>query len=199
MSRWRIALALLACAAAALRLPGLAYGLPAVYNPDEIAILNRALALGTGTLNPGNFVYPSFYFYVLVLWEGVSFLAGLSAGVFSSIADFQRAYFVDASWHYLAGRALTLLCGVATVLLTARLGAVLYDRTVGLLAAGFLAVAPFAVRDAHYIKHDVPVTVLVLLTMTAAAALVVRQGLRQSVSAWIAAGGLAGLAASTHY
>jgi hypothetical protein len=199
MSRWRIALALLACAAAALRLPGLAYGLPAVYNPDEIAILNRALALGTGTLNPGNFVYPSFYFYVLVLWEGVSFLAGLSAGVFSSIADFQRAYFVDASWHYLAGRVLTLLCGVATVLLTARLGALLYDRTVGLLAAGFLAVAPFAVRDAHYIKHDVPVTVLVLLTITAAAVLVVRHGRRQSVAAWIAAGGLAGLAASTHY
>src|SRR5690606_1082344 len=80
-----------------------------------------------------------------------------------------------------------------------RLGAILYSRTVGLLAGAFLAVAPFAVRDAHYIKHDVPVTVLVLLTLTAAARLVARPDLRLSSRHWIVAGGCAGLAASTHY
>ena len=196
---WRAGLAVVAMVAIALRLPGLAYGLPAVYNPDEIAILNRALALGTGHLNPGNFVYPSFYFYALLAWEGLSFLAGLATGVFQSIADFQRAYFVDATWHYLAGRILTLVCGVATVLLTARLGAVLYDRAVGVVAACFLAVAPYAVRDAHYIKHDVPVTLLVVLTLIAAALLVVRPERRASAVGWLVVGGLAGLAASTHY
>ncbi len=199
LTMWRAWLGVVAIVAIALRLPGLGYGLPAVYNPDEIAILNRALALGTGNLNPGNFVYPSFYFYALLVWEGLSFVAGLATGVFQSIADFQRAYFVNPTWHYLAGRMLTLLCGVATVLLTARLGTVLYDRTVGIIAAFFLAVAPFAVRDAHYIKHDVPVTLLVVLTLLAAASLVVRPDRRSSTVRWMAAGGLAGLAASTHY
>jgi hypothetical protein len=199
VTMWRAWLVVVAVVAIALRLPGLGYGLPAVYNPDEIAILNRALALGTGDLNPGNFVYPSFYFYALLVWEGLSLVAGLVFGVFQSIADFQRAYFVDPSWHYLAGRILTLVCGVATVLLTARLGAGLYDRTVGIIAAFFLAVAPFAVRDAHYIKHDVPVTLIVVLTLMAAASLVVRPAARRSAVRWMVAGGLAGLAASTHY
>jgi hypothetical protein len=76
---------------------------------------------------------------------------------------------------------------------------VLYDRAVGIIAAFFLAVAPFAVRDAHYIKHDVPVTLLVVLTIIVAASLVVRPDTRSSAIRWMVAGGLAGLAASTHY
>ena len=53
-----------------LRVPGLAFGLPAVYNPDEIAIMSRALAFAKGDLNPHNFLYPTFYFYVLFAWVG---------------------------------------------------------------------------------------------------------------------------------
>src|SRR4051812_37084565 len=64
-------LAILA-AAAALRLFGLRYGLPAVYNPDEVAIMSRALAFAKGDLNPHNFLYPSLYFYVLFAWEGLT-------------------------------------------------------------------------------------------------------------------------------
>jgi hypothetical protein len=199
VTAWRIGLVLIALAALVLRLRGVGFGLPAVYNPDEVAILNRALALGTGTLNPGNFVYPSLYFYVLVVWEGLAFVGGRLLGVFASLADFQRAYFVDASWHYLAGRLLTVVCGVATVGLVARIGALLYDRAVGLMAAALLAVAPFAVRDAHYIKHDVPVTLLVVMTIGVAARLAIDSGRRGRSLAWLAAGGLAGLAASTHY
>ena len=199
MTAWRVGLGLIALAALVLRLRGVGFGLPAVYNPDEIAILNRALALGTGTLNPGNFVYPSFYFYVLVVWEGLAFLGGRLVGVFTSLADFQRAYFVDASWHYLTGRLLTVMCGVATVGVVVRLGARLYDRAVGLMAAALLAVAPFAVRDAHYIKHDVPVTLLVVITIGVAVRLAIDSALRGRSFAWLAAGGLAGLAASTHY
>ena len=49
-----------------LRVIGLQYGLPAVYNPDEVAIMARALSFARGTLNPHNFLYPTFYFYVAV-------------------------------------------------------------------------------------------------------------------------------------
>ena len=53
-----------------LRAIGLSFGLPAVYNPDEVAIMSRALGFAKGDLNPHNFLYPTFYFYVLFAWVG---------------------------------------------------------------------------------------------------------------------------------
>ena len=53
--------------------------------------MNRALAFGTGDLNPHNFLYPTLYFYVLFAWEGLFVLAGRAAGVFESLAAFERS------------------------------------------------------------------------------------------------------------
>ena len=53
-----------------LRVRGLGFGLPAVYNPDEVAIMSRALAFAKGDLNPHNFLYPTLYFYALFGWIG---------------------------------------------------------------------------------------------------------------------------------
>ncbi len=150
-----------------LRVAGLRFGLPDVYNPDEIAIMSRALEFATGDLNPHNFLYPTFYFYVLFGWIGAFFAAGWVAGIYSSVADFQRSFFADPTAVYLAGRALSVACGVATLGVTYRLGRDLVDRLTGLTAAFFLAVAPFAVRDAHYVKHDVPVTLAVAVALLA--------------------------------
>ncbi|MDQ3349615.1 MAG: hypothetical protein M3545_16830, partial [Acidobacteriota bacterium] len=66
-----IAVCFIAAAALALRVVGLQYGLPAVYNPDEVAIMARTLSFAKGSLNPHNFLYPTFYFYVLFGWLGV--------------------------------------------------------------------------------------------------------------------------------
>ncbi|HWB15645.1 MAG TPA: glycosyltransferase family 39 protein [Vicinamibacterales bacterium] len=181
-----------------LRVVGLGYGLPAVYNPDEVAILNRALAFSSGDLNPHNFVYPTLYFYVLFAWEGLWFLAGHLAGVYVSLAAFERSFFVDPTLIYLAGRVLTVVCGVLTVAAVHRLGARLFDRVTGLGAALMLAVAPLAVRDAHYIKHDVPVTLLIVVTHVVLAGLVFDPA-RDRPRGWILAGVVAGLAMSVHY
>ncbi len=193
---WLISIGLLALA---LRLVGIGYGLPAIYNMDEVAIMNRALAFATGDLNPHNFLYPTLYFYVLFAWEGLVFLLGWAFGVFDSLTAFQREFFVDPSRLYLVGRGLTVLCGVLTVTALYRLGSRVFGRTAGVLSALFLATAPFAVRDAHYIKHDVPVTFLVVLTHVALAGLVVVPERRRLRRAWAGVGVLAGLAISTHY
>jgi hypothetical protein len=182
-----------------LRVVGLGFGLPAVYNMDEVAIMNRALAFATGDLNPHNFLYPTLYFYALFVWEGLAFAAGWVAGLFDSIAAFQREFFVDPSRIYLVGRALTALCGVLTVAAVFRLGARLFGTTVGAIAALFLATAPYAVRDGHYVKHDVPVTLLIVLVHVALATLVVTPARQRTSRAWLVVGALAGLAMSTHY
>ena len=194
MAAWTIVGAVVL--AIVLRSIGLAYGLPAVYNPDEVAILNRALSLAETRLDPRNFLYPSLYFYALFVWEGLWFVVGRITGVFDSLAAFERAFFIDPSSLYLAGRILSVICGAATVVATWQLGRRLFGSIAGVAAALLLAVAPLAVRDAHYVKHDVPVTLLIVLTHLVIAADLMEPAARRRP---ILAGVLAGLAVSTHY
>jgi hypothetical protein len=197
---WRtVALGAIALIALGLRLMGSRYGLPAVYNPDEVAIMNRTLAFGTGDLNPHNFVYPTFYFYALFAWEGLFFAVGRLAGLFDSLAAFERSFFVDPTPIYLAGRTLSAACGVLTVLATYRLGARLSTGGPAVLGALLLAVAPLAVRDAHYVKHDVPVTLLIVVTHVLLAGVLFDRDRSARLRSWIWLGAVAGLAASTHY
>ena len=185
--------------AAGLRLLALAYGLPATYNPDETPILNRALAFAKGDLNPHNFLYPSLYFYALFAWEVLFFAVGRAVGWFGSLDAFQREFFTDPSRLFLAGRALTALFGIATVPAVYWFGRRLYDEATGLAAAAFMAVAPVAVRDAHYVKLDVPVALFVVLTHVVLARIVMDPIAAEHRRSWLLAGLFAGLTISTHY
>ena len=116
---WRVALTLICLVALGLRLLGLQYGLPAVYNPDEVAIMSRALAFAKGDLNPHNFLYPTFYFYVLFAWEGLTAVCVRGdRRRRRRFGDFQQEFFVDPTRVFVAGRLLTALCGTATVAAT---------------------------------------------------------------------------------
>lgn len=182
-----------------LRLWSLDYGLPGVFNMDERPILDRALTFAKGDPNPHNFLYPTLYLYALFAWEALYLVVGRMLGWFGSFAAFQNAFFVDPSGHVLAGRALTALCGTATVVAVYVFARRLYCRGVGLAAALFMAVAPLAVRDAHYVKLDVPVALLAALTHASLAVIVAdsaRAGFRRT---WMVAGFCAGLAISTQY
>ncbi len=192
-------LAAIAALALTLRLWAVNWGLPDVLHPDEPYILNRALGFAKGDLSPHNFLYPTLYFYLLFAWEAAFFVVGRLAGLYGSLAAFEREYFVDPSHLMVAGRTLTALFGVATIIAVCQLGTRLFDRRTGLGAALLLAVAPFAVRDAHYIKHDVPVTLFVVLTQVACARLVVDAAAAGRRRSWLLAGALAGLALSTQY
>lgn len=213
-TRWiACALAAIAALGLALRLAGVRYGLPAVYNPDEVAIMSRALAFAKGDLNPHNFLYPSLFFYVLFGWIGVSFVVARLFGVVASLQAFQTQFFLDPSMVYTAGRVLAVLCGTATIVLVYRLAARLFGRTAGVLAALFLAVAPFHVRDSHYVKHDVPATLAIVVCMLAIVRLwqsrnapadsssaqpMAAGSVRDRAAVWPAAL-LVGLACSIHY
>lgn len=193
-------LAVILALAAWLRLEGLSFGLPAIYNPDEVAIMSRALGFARGDLNPHNFLYPTFYFYVLFAWIGAFFAGSWVLGLVPSAEAFQTRFFVDPSSIYLAGRALGVVCGVATVAAVYLLGRRLFDRATGLCAALFLAAAPTAVRDAHYVKHDVPVTLAVVAAYLAIATLAQRDPRRsRDRRVLLLAGALCGVAFSTHY
>lgn len=210
-SDWRERVMLVAVLAVGvwLRLRGLAFGLPAVYNPDEIAILSRALAFGTGDLNPHNFLYPTFYFYVLFAWVGAYFVAGRFTGQIQSLQAFQTDFFLNPSHIYLAGRSLSVVCGIATIVAVWWLARRVFGRRVAAAAACFMAVAPAAIRDAHYIKHDVPVTLAIVCALiavrrlwpwTASSAPAAPSRVDgASGGAALLAGAVCGVAFSTHY
>jgi Dolichyl-phosphate-mannose-protein mannosyltransferase len=155
------------CVALVPRLVGLRYGLPAVYNPDEVAIMSRALAFAKGDLNPHNFLYPTFYFYALFAWEGLTAALAVAVRAVDSFGAFQREFFMDPTRVFVAGRLLTALLGAATVVATGVLGSRLSPRLVGPVAALILAVSPLHVLNSHYVKHDVPVTFLIVLAYLA--------------------------------
>lgn len=195
-----VALAAILATGAALRVIGLDYGLPAVYNQDEVSIVSRALAFAKGDPNPHNFLYPTFFFYVLFGWVGGYFALAQLLGWTASLQDFQTQFFVDPSGVYLAGRSLVAVCGVLGVLATYRMGRLVGGRVAGLAAALFLSVAPFHVRDSHYVKHDVPVTLLIVLAATAIIRLLDEPGgSRSRRTRILAAGAIGGAAIATHY
>ena len=183
-----------------LRLIGLQYGLPAVYNPDEVAIMARALSFATGTLNPHNFLYPTFYFYVLFAWAGMYLAFVWLTGRVQSLAALQRLYFTDQTGIFTAGRTLGVAAGTATVFLLHRLAGRLTDSRAAIAAAVFLAVAPLHVRDSHYVKHDVPATLAIVVAYLAMTQLWLCQrteGPQRRDT--ILAGAACGVAFSTHY
>jgi hypothetical protein len=194
-----LALGAIGALALVLRAAAVDWGLPDVHHPDEPYILNRALAFAKGDPSPHNFLYPTLYFYALFVWEGLFFVAGRLVGLYDSVAAFEREFFSNPTRVMIAGRLLTALFGVATVAAVYRLGALLYGRRVGLGAALLLAVAPFAVRDAHYIKLDVPAALFVVLSQAAVARIVVDAAAAARRGPWLLAGAMAGLACSTHY
>ena len=65
---------------------------------------------------------------------------------------------------HLLGRVVGMLFDLATVLLTYRIGAALYDRRIGLLAAAFLAVAVMHIQQAHFFVVDSYLVTFVALT-----------------------------------
>ncbi len=160
----------------------------------------RALSFARGTLNPHNFLYPTFYFYVLFAWVGVYLAWVWLSGRVASISALQQLYFTDPTGIYTAGRALGVAAGTATIAVLYRLAARLTDHRTAIAAAVFLAVSPLHVRDSHYVKHDVPATlavVLAYLAMTRVWPCARADGPRQRDT--LLAGAACGVAFSTHY
>src|SRR5262249_47061911 len=118
----------------------------------------------------------------------------------ASVDQLQKLYFTNPTGIYTAGRTLGVVSGTASIAVLYRLGTALLDSRAAVAAALFLAVAPLHVRDSHYIKHDVPAT----LTIIVAYLMMVRiwPAPRASLPLTrntVAAAAACGVAFSTHY
>lgn len=135
-----------------LRFTGLDFGLPDNFHPDEVPKYNAIMGMvRAGDLNPRYFLHPSLLLY--------------------------STYFMNSSLHWLgmpgewnetlifSGRLVSLTAGVLSIYLVYCIGARLFDRFAGLLAAAFLAVSPLHVTSSRYVKEDSLLVFFILLTL----------------------------------
>jgi len=173
--------------ALALRLWGIGQGLPYVYNIDESDhFVPRAIAMFGHNLNPHYFENPPAFTYLLHVLFAVWF--GGSAGV-------AHAYAVHPGDLYTVGRAAAAVLGTLALWLLYLVGARLFNRGVGLLAAALGAVAFLPVFYAHLALNDVPTLAPVTLSLLGTAG-VLRRG--RLIDYLLAGVGL-GLACATKY
>ncbi|HEY2632622.1 MAG TPA: glycosyltransferase family 39 protein [Solirubrobacteraceae bacterium] len=164
------ALALVLAAALVLRLWGIRSGLPYIYNIDEAGhFVPKAVAMSSGGLNPHYFVNPPALTYVLhlvfVVWFG---------GDHGALGE----YAIHPDRVFLVARVVVALLGTGAVWLLYLLGARLFDRRVGLLAAAVEAVAFLPVFYGHFALNDA-VTLLPLTLSLFGSAGVLRYGRRR--------------------
>jgi MFS family permease len=180
----------IAALALVLRLVNLDYGLPGHPHPDEWRVVRPAGRMARAAeldLRPEFFNYPALQ---MVLLGG----ALRVADAVSPPAPGEP--FLDVAVRDMrVARRVTAAFGVATVLATYALGLLVGGRATAVLAALFLAVAPYHALDSHYTNVDVPMTLW--LTLAACAALVF---VRRRQAGWLlAAGACLGLATATKY
>ncbi len=166
--------------AALLAFWSVGFGLPFVFRPDEDVMVGRAVRMATeGSLDPLFPNYPPLVFYVFAaVLKLTGHLASATAG--------------DPSPSYLAARSVSAVAQIATAGLVFLAGRMAYGAISGFVAATAVAVAPLAVRQAHFATTDAVQVALMAAAIAAALAARSRRG-------FVLAGALCGLAASAKY
>jgi 4-amino-4-deoxy-L-arabinose transferase-like glycosyltransferase len=171
----------------ALRLWGVAQGLPYAYNTDEADhFVPRAIAMFGHNLNPKYFANPPAFTYVLHFVFALWFGGGAQA---------RHAFALHPDEVYTLARVIVALLGTMALWLLYATGARLFGRGVGLLAAAIEAVAFLPTFYAHLALNDVPTLVPLTLSLLGSAG-VLRKGRRID---YLVAGVGLGLACASKY
>ena len=196
-SRIGIGLAGVLAIATMLRLDGLSFGFPALYDPDEpVFILTSLRLLLEHTLNPGWFGHPgTTTIYALTITDLLAFAFGRLTGRFADVPAFAHALYLNPGIVFLPGRLFIVACGVACVGLTFLVAKRLFNERVGLAAAALLAINPLHVKYSQIIRTDVHATVFMLLCVLFSIAIARRGRLRDYLIAAI----FVGLACATKW
>jgi hypothetical protein len=186
----------IAAFALALRLALAAAQLPYHYQADEFQIVERALRVGAGDLNPGLFTWPgTLVIYInFVVYAGY-FLVARVGGLVRDAAAFADLYWRDPAPFYFLGRAISSAFGVGAVVMCWRWARESYGAVAGLTAAAFVALAPAAVKASAVALPDMAAAALGAASLAYAVRFVQEPKTRH----FVIAGFLLGLGAAAKY
>ena len=179
-----------------LRIYGITFGLPYLYNPDEPAFVDPALSFGSGDFNPHWFGHPgSSLMYLLFLLYSAYFVIGFLLGIFPNIESFEQLYLTDPTTFYLIGRTTAVLFGTFTVFIVYLVAERIYAKKVGVIAALFLSVSLLHVIHSQFIRTDVPATFFIIISFLFSLLILEKNQLKY----YILAGIFGGFAIATKY
>lgn len=190
-----LGIAVLAGGAIWIRCWNLFHDLPIYATIDERELVYQSLKFGSGDLNPHEFVWPTFFKYLLFGLYGAAYFAGKWAGVFTDTASFVKSYVVDPSPFYMIGRIATAVLGCLTVFATYRLGKIVSGMAAGITGAVLVAVSPLHVEYCHLVNLDVPMTFFFTVSLALMLAALDENGHRSERLAGV----IAGIAMGTKY
>lgn len=148
-----------------VRLHGINYGLPYLYDADEFIYVENILRMiGEASIDPEYFATPSqttIYFTAIAYL--LTYVVGNLMGSYQSLQEFIQLYQQDPTIFYVIARTIISLFDVMTVLLVYLIGQRLFSRNVGLLAAALLAVIPIHAATSRVIRPDIQMTFFIVL------------------------------------
>ncbi|MEI6221454.1 MAG: glycosyltransferase family 39 protein [bacterium] len=149
-----------------LRCYGLNFGLPEFYDYDEPFMVDAAMNIAAGDLNPHYFNYPaSTLIYPLAGLYRSYYQIEKTTDNTLSFSLFAKQQEIDPSLLYLTGRSLSLLYSLGSILLLFLLGKLVFSKRVGLLSSFFLAICPLAVERSKVIRVDSALLFFLLLLL----------------------------------
>lgn len=190
--------------AGVLRVYGIDFGLPYLYQPDEPNKVTAAQNIvKTGNLNPHYFKKPTLLIYANALLYVPYYLKGKAEGRFRTPDDIPApdrplmgTGYIGAPDAMVMGRSLTAVLGVWVVLLTWAVGRRFFPNPwVPLVAALAVAVSPMQVTQSHYIEVNIYLVAAILGVLWAALRLYERGEHRD----YLLAGFLTGIAVTCKY
>lgn len=192
---------LLAVLAAALllRLHGISWGLPDVF--EEATPMREAWKMwgwGPGAAfdpNPHFFHYPSLTIYCHLIGQGLLYLGMRLIGNVDSTTDFAALYAADPTPFLVTARLIATLFGAGTVLALYRLCRKAVSPSAALAAAFFLAISTFHIERSQMVEVDVPLAFFCTLALL----FIVRISERPTRGNYLLAGLFTGFAVSTKY
>ncbi len=153
--------------AAVARIIGIFYGYPLPVVADETpTILATLKMIGTHSLraNALGYYYLPVLSYIFLPVTAFFLVAGRLLGFFSGIADIKETVLMNLGFFLPFVRLITASFGVASVYLVYRISLKLFsNKTIGLLAAWFLAINFLHVVNSHLGNAWVPQTFFILL------------------------------------
>lgn len=191
------ALLLVLAVAAWLRLAGIHWGLPFLYDVDEPVFVTKAFkVLASRDLNPHWFGHPgTITIYTNAIAFAVEGLRAVAVGEVQQLSDLGKAFWSEPSRFYLVARWVAAGFGIATVAVTWLLARQILGRAAALGAALLLAVAPLHVEFSQIARTDAQHTFL----LTLFAWLCCRAAATGRLAHYGLAGAVLGLAVSCKY
>jgi hypothetical protein len=139
-----------------LRLPGIIDGLPAVYNSTEHFLARTALAMGAAkSIDPGFYIYPTLYTYLLLTFFGCLYLFGGFFGVFANQYDFAVQFLIDPSLIYMFSRSINVALSLATIYILYKFLRHQTNITTAKIGAAIMALSYYLIRFSSFATADI--------------------------------------------